>query len=313
MRAPGHLDRILNAKKRVNPERSDRLVREIFHEISLLLREPCETQALSQARRRSAIVQSVTALEVFCRNKIRELLDKSEDVRSRSVSLFKEVKFDIEIIEEIGAQRVTLGDIAAHSINISSVVDIVSRFEILFGKSLRECYEEVLEEFPDQDFSQGECLADLARLFEVRHILVHENPTVNHLSLNEISRLSKAALQTVDALTLMSGRILWSDWGKTQVDLNTLSEEEYSERLQVIEDRLQNLRKVCGHKPTAHILETLHHCWKEYLRTARECAAEAARGGSAEAHFRNLEGIEQCSQFMVNLDRIESRLNSNAR
>jgi uncharacterized protein YecT (DUF1311 family) len=132
-----------------------------------------------------AIIRSVTIMEVFVRSQIARLIDELEGVALRSDAVLSHVKLSVDIVLALRGKTLSIGDVAGHVVSINKLSDIGGVMSKLLGvdfideiKSVHDRWEvevEKKEKIPIID-NPGRVFSSIERLFEARHILVHELP-----------------------------------------------------------------------------------------------------------------------------------------
>ncbi|WPZ33169.1 hypothetical protein T8K17_18235 [Thalassobaculum sp. OXR-137] len=295
-------ERIFEQKERAEGVRFCPLANSLFYEINLVLNEEVNSEHLDSARKKFAVVQSISAFEIVIRSLIRDLIDLNDEIRLRAVPVFHDVKFNYETVVDIGSNRISLGDIAAYGSNISSVEAGIEKLETLWGFSFDEGLKQVQEHGHISDFDKKSIFKSVRELFSWRHIIVHENPNSISVSLDEVMVHCRECESLSEAVTVISGIYLWKDWGKNQSQMNIEANERYSQITQDIECTISELRGHCT-EGTLEWFDKTIAAWYALRDSAAELSAEQARGGSAESHYRSLEGIAMSNQFVESLQR----------
>lgn len=76
-------------------------------------------------------IRCVTILEVYVRETVRELIDRGPPFIDRAERLSKSVRLDFEFVRNLQGQKVSVGDLIAHSISVSNVGSIMGVLEEL--------------------------------------------------------------------------------------------------------------------------------------------------------------------------------------
>jgi len=102
-----------------------------------------EDAQLDQELLRYFPVGIVACVEGFFRQAIKELLDSGGPFYQRfaSSAQSKDLKLDLEVIAAITGQTVTVGEIAAHHLPLSSLDPIESIMAVLLGSFVPRCVE----------------------------------------------------------------------------------------------------------------------------------------------------------------------------
>ena len=175
----------------------------------------------------------VTLLEVFVRMWIEELVDKGAPYVERAASLKADIKYDFAIARSLHGGVVTMGQLIAHSLSLNRLEVIFAVFETLLGVNFlhelgrvrrRKIMETPVEPIID---NLSALRKSLGRLFELRHILVHELPAKRPYEPAEIGQFLEAAQKFVEATDEIINTILYGDYPLTQTEMNTVSGVEF--------------------------------------------------------------------------------------
>ena len=174
-------------------------------------------------------IKLVTALEVFTRECVAELVDAGEPYIYRARGLIKDLKFDFDLTQALVGKRVTFGELVSHVISFNSISDIDNVLseltetplgELLHGVTKRRSVG-VMGEPAEPIIGNIQALkAILHRLFEVRHILVHEMPDQMPFKDAELKDFAEAALNFTHALREVVDTLIHGKYPLTQLDMN---------------------------------------------------------------------------------------------
>lgn len=179
-------------------------------------------------------IRIVTALEVFTRECVAELIDSGEPYISRARDIVKNLKFDFEITRSLVDKRVSFGELASHVMSFNSISDIDFVLSVLtdtpFDKLLESVTKrwnvEILGEPADPIVSDVPALrASIQRIFEVRHVLVHEMPELEPFSKYEIEKFIESGLNFTEALGEVVGTLIHGQYPLTQLEMNEQAQE----------------------------------------------------------------------------------------
>ena len=127
---------------------------------------------------------------------------------SRGLKLIKETKLDISLAQALAGKRVSFGELVAHTLKVNGI----EKVEFPLSKLIDEKFFNFIDGVPDRFCVEimGSppipIIADvdamkrsLVKLFEVRHILVHELPSSFSLSKPHIDQWLQAVLALLRA------------------------------------------------------------------------------------------------------------------
>ncbi len=176
------------------------------------------------------VIRLVTALEVFTRDWVKELVDAGEPYTGRAADMLKgTLKIDFAVAQSLVGKQVTFGDLVAHDIPLNSVADLDRIFTHLLDASVFERLNDVVDRWEVEIRKKPaipivadvrETRRRLHDLFELRHIHVHELPDEAHIEPERIAGLVEAAMNFCDALDQVLSTELHGNFPLTQLEMN---------------------------------------------------------------------------------------------
>lgn len=176
-------------------------------------------------------IAAVASFEGFCRTAIKELIDFGSPYidNCKGFSKLNSIKFDFDIISDLNKKTFTLGEFIGHLLPCNNLDDINSNLTTILGKD----FLGELKKFEKQDTGitaplfikdfqddVNNIIADIKKIFELRHIFCHEVSTTFHISFQEAVQLLNSSLSflqqmeeyihhilMIDAAGMLHGRI----------------------------------------------------------------------------------------------------------
>jgi uncharacterized protein YecT (DUF1311 family) len=256
------------------------------------------------------IIRAVTLLEVFSRDYIARLIDSGSPYAENAIPLGADMKIDIALVRAIQGRVVTLGDMIAHNVSISSFGHICSAFKTLLGDDLVPMISTVVrkipswkpKEVPKAIISDVKLMSKrLARLFEIRNILCHEFPRKEVYDRREITPFLSASEEFASATSIALDRLIEGDVPETMEGRIELAERELKEEEKVLAEVFQRIDS-CRDKRRLRLRNKAQRTW-EVFRQA-QCAYSAASYPSAtQPLLMALEGSHLTQQRIESLRR----------
>lgn len=217
------------------------------------------------------IIQLVTILEVFTREWVAQIIDAGGCYTSRAADLVKgALKIDFVMAQALVGKQVTFGELISHDISVNGIADIDAIFSRLLDKPIFSHLGTRVDVWPyDTDSSERLIMpdpvstkAELAQLFETRHILVHELPLAHDLPEETVSKYLQAAYGFVRAandafLALMYGE---------SVMVQNAAQVEASLKAEAASDELINLLAKVDPDHEDERLQAVQAAWERYSR-----------------------------------------------
>ena len=111
-------------------------------------------------------VGAVACIEGYYKGILRDLIDMGAPYRDNIVNL-KEVKLSLEGLIGLHGGRATLGEFVAHFVGVSNLEDIDKYMSAILGT-------EFLKQLKSETGLPEKVFSGVSRIFELRHIVVHE-------------------------------------------------------------------------------------------------------------------------------------------
>lgn len=135
-------------------------------------------------------IRLVTIIESFVRHYIAVLIDHNSNYRDRAADLVvKQIKFDYRLVSAVVDRDISLGELIADQVPVSSLGDIGGPFSKILDTDF---WLLIAAATADNDETHTPIVRDLdaikerlARLFNLRHIVVHECTDITPFSVAE--------------------------------------------------------------------------------------------------------------------------------
>jgi len=216
----------------------------------------------------------VTVLEVFFRDWVERLIDHGPPYLERAAALKLDLKFDYALANNLRGGIVTLGQLVAHTIPTSRLESIKAAFDTLVADDIfvrvsqvsKRWDVEVLGKSPDPIIPNMDQLKrDLFKLFEVRHILVHELPKEPAASLEDVSSFLRS---------------LHGKFPLTQRAMNAAAAEGNEVALEELSNVCSEIAKQYGSYGSE--LAAVQETWDQFRNADAEWRSREAHGGSMQ-------------------------------
>lgn len=217
------------------------------------------------------IIRLVTMLEVATRTWIATLIDHGDPFFSNAEELFKRysLKIDFKTAQAITGKRISLGDLIAHTISTNGIGDIDKALTDILGADLKPAlataidpimkligpWDEILVPDPSATY------ATIQRLFEVRHVLVHEMPSKPPYDDSEVENFISHVLGFTKAVDAIVGQAM-GHTALTQADMN----EEAANTAKATDERLKAVLEALDPRSEDDELQAAQKAWEQYRR-----------------------------------------------
>lgn len=197
------------------------------------------------------VIRLVTILEVFTRDWAARIIDAGEPYTSRGADLAKgTLKIDFALAQALVGKQISFGELVSHETQFNSVGDIDRTFSKLIETSLFAYLTGVVDRWAIEIQGRlpeplmpnpNECRAILARLFEQRHIFVHELPADQSVEGAILDGYISAASQFVHAADQAFNTLLYGDYPLTQTAMNAAAAKDADEADNELAEVLEQL------------------------------------------------------------------------
>jgi uncharacterized protein YecT (DUF1311 family) len=256
-------------------------------------------------------IKIVTFFEVYFRNWIENFIDSGAPYVERASRLKIDFKFDFAIAQSLQGGSITFGQLIAHSLSLNRLDFIASTFSTLLDCDFFHAISKTRDRWKlkqEDEKNVGPIIKDvaqirktIAKLFEVRHILVHELPEKKPYELSEVDTFLKASINFIDACSNEFDFRLHGDYPMTQVEMT----REASERRDAAAQELKNICESVA-LDTPEIFE-VQNIWEAFKEAEAERQAQRHLGGtirpmlySLAAESITLTRIEELKNWLEN-------------
>lgn len=233
-------------------------------------------------------VALVACLEGFFRLAIKEIIDTGTPFLENAVKLLSNIKFDYEVIKALHGKQITIGEFVSHQLPISSLSHIQTHLSAVLSKdflgSLRGVSDRVAHEIhgkpetpiltdPDSTY------ANVARTFELRHIICHELATNFEISRDEIEVCFYSTTLFLKAAEEFISETLYPGAPLTQTDMNIATGNELNALLEKIEEMEKEILSLLE-KDRREDFTLASAAWRAYMGKWATFGANAYKGGT---------------------------------
>jgi hypothetical protein len=238
-------------------------------------------------------VRIVTILEVFVRGWIEKLVDQGAPYVERAATLNIGLKYDFAIASSLHGGLVTLGQLIAHSVSISRLESIIDVLDTLLEQNLFVAISTVYDRWSvEVEGKEDRPIIDdiqqlkrtLFRLFEVRHILVHEMPRTNPHTVDDVDDFLRSATLFVQAVDEMLNTRLHGKYPLNQREMN----RDAAARLDAATDELTALCQLIASEYGSTTIFDVQSVWEVFRDAEAKRQSEVFFGGSMQPMIHSL-------------------------
>ena len=232
----------------------------------------------------------VTLIEVFCRFWVQKLIEQGSPYDERAVDLKVNIKYDLPLVRNLHGQEIGLGFLISNNVSLSDITAINSVFKALLDSDFFSWISNVRARtlFEDEPLAVDPIVTDikklkrtLARIFEVRHILVHEFPEKPIVAATEIDEMIDAVDNFINAANEGFTQLIYGFYPINQQAMNQAAEEESK----TAEQRLEQLVDYVAMKSESNTIRNVQQKWRAFALAEADRHAEGFTGGTAYPVF----------------------------
>jgi hypothetical protein len=234
-------------------------------------------------------VALIACVEGYFRMAIKDLVDAGEPYLTNAEKLASSVKLDFSVLRAIHGKAVTVGELVAHGVQLSRLEHIEATLSSLIGKSflqeLRTTNDRWAHEIRGEPSTpilpQPEAVfSDVARTFELRHIICHEIASAYEIEPEEVARCFESCVSFLRAADECISEIVRPGAPLTQTDMNIAAGKALAETNQRLTGAVTTLRSRLDSKELVAFDES-QATWQVYCDAwANFVAGERATGGT---------------------------------
>ncbi|MBX3621278.1 MAG: DUF1311 domain-containing protein [Rhizobacter sp.] len=233
-------------------------------------------------------VAMVACIEGYFRLAIKELVDAGEPYITNAERPASSIKLDFTLIRAVHGKAVTVGELVGHSVPLSRLDHIESTMSSLLGVSfldrmrtiadrwkheVRGAEEKPILSNPDEVFS------DVAKAFELRHIICHEIASAHEILYSEVARCFENCIAFLRAADELVSETLHPGAPLTQSAMNIAAGESLADARQSMEQAASALRvRLSGDDLVA--FDEAQTSWEKACTAWAEFDAMQVKGGT---------------------------------
>jgi hypothetical protein len=208
-------------------------------------------------------VKIVACFEQFFRAEYQEILVNPKVKKNlKNIDLFKDTKYDFDVIGAFEENDITLSDYLSLLIPCSKLADIDNAISKLLGINF-------LSEFGKKENGKA-ILGSVSEIFRLRHIYCHEVPLKKSIDVDSARKFISHAIEFIDDSDDIIRNALYSDHisGIEEIEI---AQKEYEKADKELEELIETL-KLKQYKGPFHYNDFSYiDKWKEYRKERAFC------------------------------------------
>lgn len=234
-------------------------------------------------------VALIACVEGYFRMAIKDLIDAGEPYLTNAEKPASSLKLDFSVLRAVHGKSITVGELVAHGVQLSRLEHIETALSGLLGKgfldSLRTTTDRWAHGVMDKPAvpilsEPDEVFADVARTFELRHIICHEIASAYEIKSDEVGRCFESCVTFLRAADEFISETIHPGAPLTQTDMNIAAGKSLSEKREQLAIAVEALRSRLDEIELAAFDESQAK-WQLYCDAwADFVAGERASGGT---------------------------------
>ncbi|NTU50272.1 MAG: DUF1311 domain-containing protein [Desulfobulbaceae bacterium] len=195
-------------------------------------------------------VALIACVEGYFRMAIKELIDSGEPYFSNAEKPMSSLKLDFSMLRALHGKKITVGELVAHWVQLSKLEHINHVLTGLLGKG----FLDVLRKTPDRFAHEvmGTPVApilsepdkvyfDVARTFELRHIICHELASAYEINSDEVAECFESCVAFLKAADVFISETIHPGAPLTQSDMNIAAGESLNKKREMLDKAIHEL------------------------------------------------------------------------
>jgi hypothetical protein len=232
-------------------------------------------------------VALISCVEGYFRMAIKELVDSGEPCLTNAEKPASSLKLDFSLLRAVHGKAVTVGELVAHGVQLSRLEHIDAVLSSLIGKGFLEALRTTTDRWAHE--VQGEpatpilskpdsVFADVARTFELRHIICHEIASAYEIKSDEIAQCFESCVSFLRASDELVSETISPGAPLTQTDMNIAAGKALDEKKQRLTEAIAALKSRLDATETV-AFEEAQEKWQLYCDAWATFLAGARAGG----------------------------------
>lgn len=232
-------------------------------------------------------VALVACVEGYTRMAIKDLIDSGEPYLSNAEKPAASLKVDFTVLRAVHGKAVTVGELVAHGVQLNRLEQIEAVLSNLLGKSFLDALRTTIDRWSHEVMGNpatpillapDAVYADVARTFELRHIICHEIASAYEIKIEEVSQCFEICVVFLRAAVEFISNTLHPGAPLTQSDMNIAAGKSLKERRQQLAEVVEALRSRLG-KAELVAFDESQAKWQLYCDSWADFIAGGRAGG----------------------------------
>lgn len=217
-------------------------------------------------------VALIACVEGYFRLVVKDLIDAGEPYLSNAEKPAASIKLDFSIIRAVHGKAITVGELVAHGVSLSRLDHIDSIMSNLLGFGFLHELRQVTDRFAHEVMGKpalpilqdpDRVYLDIARTFELRHIICHEMASAYEIGFEEVGRCLESCVSFLKAADELISETLQPGSPLTQLQMNDVAAQAMADAKARVDDIATAIRLRLDDVDLARFDDS-HERWQAY-------------------------------------------------
>jgi hypothetical protein len=196
-------------------------------------------------------VALIACVEGYFRMAIKDLIDAGEPYLTNAEKPASSMKLDFSVLRAVHGKAITVGELVAHAVPLSRLEHIEGALSSLLGTGFLQALRTTTDRWahevggkpPTPILSRpDEVFSDVARTFELRHIICHEIASAYEIGSDEVARCFESCVAFLRAADEFVFETIHPGAPLTQTEMNIAAGQSLEEARERLEEAVAGLR-----------------------------------------------------------------------
>lgn len=184
-------------------------------------------------------VALIACVEGYFRMAIKDLIDAGEPYLTNAEKPASSIKLDFSVLRAVHGKAITVGELVAHGVQLSRLEHIETTLSSLLGTGFLEALRTTTDRWAHEVRGKpatpilakpDEVFADVARTFELRHIICHEIASAYEIESEEVAQCFESCVAFLRAADEFISETIHPGAPLTQTDMNIAAGKSLREK-----------------------------------------------------------------------------------
>lgn len=184
-------------------------------------------------------VALIACVEGYFRMAIKDIIDAGEPYLSNAEKPASSIRLDFSVLRAVHGKAITVGELVAHGVQLSRLEHIEAALSTILGTGFLKGLETVKDRWAHEIEGKevapilenpSDVFANVARTFELRHIICHEIASAYEIEIEEVASCFESCVSFLRASDEFISEAINPGAPLTQTDMNNAAWHELEEK-----------------------------------------------------------------------------------